>query len=229
MPAAVVASLAKRAGVTTDKAEKAWDKIKTSVVGQKLKSGKVINKNENSWGDEEWAYATGALKGALGTDNKESKMNTVALIHRVAEGESPAKVLDELAGKQLRLPGAATVTASFLYSGVGDFWVGNGRRWDDDAGCVFASYGPGTTCGEIVDQWVDDFNSGGDFVGKDAFNEVSDAELRSELQGLFRNWETDKDKPFDDTLDSDEFEEDGEWSQAIALVELDASDDEDSE
>lgn len=52
--------------------------------------------------------------------------------------------------------------ATLEYSGMIDFWSGNGRRWDDNAGCLFAPYDEQTTLRELVDSWVDDFNCGGD-------------------------------------------------------------------
>src|SRR3990170_3034424 len=54
------------------------------------------------------------------------------------------------------------LTATFEYSGMIDYWGGNGRRWDDNAVCLFAFYGPHTTLRNIIDQLVDDFQSGGD-------------------------------------------------------------------
>jgi hypothetical protein len=54
------------------------------------------------------------------------------------------------------------VTASFLYSGMSDYWGGNGDRWDDNKGCLFAFYGYGTTVRDLIDQWADDFWNGGD-------------------------------------------------------------------
>jgi len=54
------------------------------------------------------------------------------------------------------------LTVSHEYSGMPDYWGGNARRWDDDAGCLFAHYGSGTTLRDCVDQWVDEFLAGGD-------------------------------------------------------------------
>jgi hypothetical protein len=54
------------------------------------------------------------------------------------------------------------VTAEFLYAGLPDYWQGNGDRWDDDKGCLFAYYGAGTTVRDIIDGAVDDFLAGGD-------------------------------------------------------------------
>jgi hypothetical protein len=46
--------------------------------------------------------------------------------------------------------------------GMADYWGGNGRRWDDDAGCLFAYIGPDSTVKDIVDELCDDFIMGGD-------------------------------------------------------------------
>ncbi len=57
---------------------------------------------------------------------------------------------------------ATKIRVSHEFVGFSDYWGGNGRRWDDDAGCLFAHYGKDTTLADIVDQWVDDYCMGGD-------------------------------------------------------------------
>lgn len=54
------------------------------------------------------------------------------------------------------------VSVTHEYSGLSDYWGGNVRRWDDDAGCLFAYYGANTTLYQCVNQWVNDFMVGGD-------------------------------------------------------------------
>jgi hypothetical protein len=54
------------------------------------------------------------------------------------------------------------VSATFLYAGMCDYWGGDGDRWDDNKGCLFAYYGRDTTLRGLIDQWVDDFCRGGD-------------------------------------------------------------------
>jgi hypothetical protein len=54
------------------------------------------------------------------------------------------------------------VTIQHEYAGMSDYWRGNGRRWNDDCACLFAFYGFGTTLRDCVDQWVSDFENGGD-------------------------------------------------------------------
>ena len=58
--------------------------------------------------------------------------------------------------------GKTKIKVSHEYSGMPDYWGGNGRRWDDDAGCLFAYYGRNTSLRDCVDQWVDEFFNGGD-------------------------------------------------------------------
>lgn len=56
----------------------------------------------------------------------------------------------------------ATLSVMHEYFGLVDYWSGTGRRWDDNAGCLFAYYNADTTLRDCVNQWVDDYNSGGD-------------------------------------------------------------------
>jgi hypothetical protein len=80
---------------------------------------------------------------------------------------------------------AVKLTVSHEYSGLSDYWGGNGRRWDNDAGCAFAFYGAGTTLKDCVDQWVDDVWNGGDFEhngeGRDAWEEVTSDDVRAAI------------------------------------------------
>jgi hypothetical protein len=71
--------------------------------------------------------------------------------------------------------------ATFEFSGFGDYWGGNGRRWDDDAGCLFSFYGPKTTMRELVEGWIDDANLGGDLDRKVPFADMTNADLREAL------------------------------------------------
>lgn len=71
------------------------------------------------------------------------------------------------------------ITASFEYSGMVDYWGGNGRRWDNNAGCLFAYYSTDTTLREIVDQWVDEYTMGGDC---DEFpEEITEEDIRQAI------------------------------------------------
>lgn len=55
-----------------------------------------------------------------------------------------------------------TLSAVFLYSGMADYWCGDGERWEDNKGCLFASYDHTTTLHDIVDALCEDFENGGD-------------------------------------------------------------------
>jgi len=75
------------------------------------------------------------------------------------------------------------IKVSYEYSGLSDYWGGNGRRWDNDAGCLFAFYGPDTTTKDCVDQWIEDFNPGGDC---DSFpEEISGEDIRNAILECF--------------------------------------------
>jgi hypothetical protein len=72
-----------------------------------------------------------------------------------------------------------TVDATFLYSGMIDYWGGDGDRWDDNAGCLFAHYGPASTLRDIIDDLVNDFIAGGDCDTLP--EEVTDVDIRKAL------------------------------------------------
>jgi len=71
------------------------------------------------------------------------------------------------------------LTATFEYHGFADYWSGNGRRWDDNAGCLFAYYGPHTTVRDIINGLVCDFENGGDCESFPA--DISSEDVRSAL------------------------------------------------
>jgi hypothetical protein len=115
------------------------------------------------------------------------------------------------------------ITASYLYSGMVDYWGGDGRRWDNDAGCLFASYGPGTTVRDLVDQWVDDFNMGGDC---DSLPEdIGDADIRDALLEMLTpegRADYDSGQVWEGSLDCEESEDEDdftEWPVCIILIE----------
>jgi hypothetical protein len=98
---------------------------------------------------------------------------------------------------------------------MADYWGGNGRRWDDDAGCLFAHYGPLTTLRDIIDQLVDDYNSGGDC---DSFpSSVSSNNVRAALLAML----TDKGRTDYASNARSEF--------ALAYVEANGNEDEDED
>jgi len=110
------------------------------------------------------------------------------------------------------------LTISHEFQGHSDYWSGNGRRWDDNAGCLFAHYGPETTLADLVDQWVDDFIVGGDC---DTFPEsVTSDELRQAIVNACND-------SLDDLIDHDDWEdwnEDDESPVYIILAEYEEDD-----
>lgn len=77
MPTPVLKSLAKKAGVSLDKAEELWDLAKE----QAAKRGR----------DDDWPYIIGILKKML---NLESVADIDQMISQVVEGVDPSKVLE---------------------------------------------------------------------------------------------------------------------------------------
>lgn len=94
MPAVAIQSMAQKAGWSKDKAERAWDQIKDSVVGAKLKSGATIPSNSDKWTDEMWAYMMGSLRNTM--KGKSEAMNANKLIDRVLNGEHPSDIIEEI-------------------------------------------------------------------------------------------------------------------------------------
>lgn len=72
-----------------------------------------------------------------------------------------------------------TLSADVIYSGFPDYWGGDGDRWDDNKGCLFAYYGRDTTLRDLIDSFVDDFNSGGDCDSMP--DEITDHDVRIAL------------------------------------------------
>ena len=131
-----------------------------------------------------------------------------------------------------------TVSATFLYSGMPDYWHGDGDRWDENKGCLFAYYGPTTTLREMVDEWVDDSRNG-DLDDKAAWSDVSDDEIRAALIEMLSPQGR---KEYDDETagpcefarayadangieGDDDGDSDGESPFAVVLVTVDTSDD----
>jgi hypothetical protein len=119
------------------------------------------------------------------------------------------------------------INATFLYAGMADYWGGDGRRWDDNAGCLFAYYGRDTTLRELVDDWVEDFIAGGDC---DSFPEdVTSEDIRAAILEMLseqgrQDYESGAISEFaqefaDANPDEDE-DDGGESPVAIILVEL---------
>jgi hypothetical protein len=109
--------------------------------------------------------------------------------------------------------------ATFLYQGLPDYWGGDGRRWDDDAGCLFYCYDNRTTVRELIDGLVADFNSGGDC---DSFPEdVGCSDVRAALLDMLSPkglGDYHGDRPFEGAVDVDPDQED--LPAVIVLLEL---------
>jgi hypothetical protein len=54
------------------------------------------------------------------------------------------------------------MTITLLYVGFSDYWSGNGRRWDDDAGCVFVPLYKGMTLRDVLNGIKKEIAAGGD-------------------------------------------------------------------
>lgn len=74
----------------------------------------------------------------------------------------------------------SNLTASYEYSGMPDYWGGNGRRWDRDAGCLFAYYNGSTTLRDIVDQLVDDYGNNGEHED-DCWESIDSEDVRQAI------------------------------------------------
>lgn len=102
------------------------------------------------------------------------------------------------------------LTVTHEYMGMSDYWQGNDKRWNDNAGCLFAFYGPDTTLADIVEQWTDDFIGGGDcdsLPDSVTPNDIRKAILEAITTSL------------DDKVSDDDCDEDVESPQWIILVE----------
>lgn len=86
MPSSTVKSLAGKAGVSIDKVEGYWNKAKAIVKEKGESGGLKFPKDEDKWGDKQWAYITGMVKNMLGI--KDSRVRDSALspdVNKMAE------------------------------------------------------------------------------------------------------------------------------------------------
>lgn len=123
------------------------------------------------------------------------------------------------------------VSASFIYSGLSDYWSGDGARWDDNKGCLFASFGPATTLKELIDALADDYTSGGDCDEKPAFEEVSREDVLSALLTMLsdegrRDYETGALCKWASQLNANDWDEDGESPQVIVMLTVEPAEEE---
>ena len=118
-----------------------------------------------------------------------------------------------------------SISATFEYYGFSDYWQGNGRRWDDDAGCLFAYASRNMTLRDVVDQWVDDFMGGGDCdtMGED----VTEEEVRKALESLVDrsdHYSGDLSEVYEPTKDTDDLFDATEEEENDAEIEDDSDD-----
>jgi hypothetical protein len=78
-----------------------------------------------------------------------------------------------------------SIDVTYLFTGFSDFWSGDCERWDENKGCLFAYYGPDTTYRDLVQGWMDDFNSGGDFDDSPLAEYVTNRDLETALENVF--------------------------------------------
>ncbi len=71
------------------------------------------------------------------------------------------------------------VSALFLYSGYGDYWSGDGERWEDNKGCLFFNYNHTTTLPELIEGWMEDMLQGGDLDSMTF--EIEDSQIKQAL------------------------------------------------
>lgn len=73
------------------------------------------------------------------------------------------------------------VQALYLYSGMSDYWRGDGERWEASKACTFATYGPDCSLRTVINALVDDSNDGPDFQGKPLWDAIEAEDIRQAL------------------------------------------------
>lgn len=110
--------------------------------------------------------------------------------------------------------------ASVIHTGMSDYWSGNSRRWDADAGCLFASvYSPKMTYREMLDALIEDYHNVGydcDFIDP-MWEAMSDNDLKEALYQLSSS--EDLDTPVLPDME-EPGEDDCEFPQIIVLLEM---------
>jgi len=109
------------------------------------------------------------------------------------------------------------ITISSLFTGLVDYWGGDSKRWEDNAGCLFCHYTPATTYQDAVDIFVDDYSMGGDC---DSFpEEITSKIIKDALEQQIGNANTIiEPAKYLDTEDYDE--DDYELPVWIILIEI---------
>lgn len=124
MPLPAIYSMAKRAGWSVAKAERAWGKIKDAVVGAEIKGGSTIPANFDKWTSEMWAYVMGSLRNAM-----KLKPSVESMIESVLRGTHPSEVLRKhLSDPSLNFRGVSSTIGTFYHKGesIKTFFDGSG-------------------------------------------------------------------------------------------------------
>lgn len=114
-----------------------------------------------------------------------------------------------------------SISARYQYDGMVDYWSGNGRRWDDDAGCLFAYLHRGITCLQVIDQLANDYADTCDF-DHPIWQSVSSEGIRKTLLSMVQDPE-DLDRPLEGYEDLQE-DENTESPVFVVLIEIDDDD-----
>ena len=82
---------------------------------------------------------------------------------------------------------AKDIVVNVEYDGLPDYWSGNGRRWDGNAGCLFASYGADTTWRDLISGLLDDYVMSGDFEGE-VWADINTEQLEPAITNALRGY-----------------------------------------
>ena len=112
------------------------------------------------------------------------------------------------------------ITISHIYSGLLDYWGGNGDRWENNAGCLFCHYTSKTTYKEAVETFFEDYLMGGDC---DSFpDDIPDDMIKTALEHQLGNNEKiiDPAKYLDEADDDEDDYESPVWIILVAVKKL---------
>lgn len=78
------------------------------------------------------------------------------------------------------------IQAKHLYSGMPDYWGGDGNRWETNKGCLFSHYDGRSTLRGIIDGAVEDFCAGGDCDSLHA--DITEKDVRAALLDMLTDY-----------------------------------------
>lgn len=107
------------------------------------------------------------------------------------------------------------VDASYEYGGMSDYYSGHGLRPGE--ALLYASYGFGTTLGELVEQWMSELVMG--FPGEEdpRWAQLSDKQIKEALESIFVQ-PYNPDALWDNELEEPEEEEYEEFESPVVIV-----------